>query len=84
MSPNTNLLTPEQKETLLNHLDSHIKGSGFYKKIEEKLDSLKLDGKSNIEQVYSEIYKYMTDNMPQEVQDAFFLDIKRVIAQNKQ
>lgn len=83
MTLESNILTDEQKETLLNYLDSHLKDSGFHKKIEEKLDSLDLSEKSNIEQVYNEIHSFMTNNMPQNVQDAFFADIKRIFPNSR-
>lgn len=79
----TTLLTPEQKRLLLSYLDAHIKDSRFDDQIEAKLDSLNLNSKSNIEEIYEEIYNFMTNNMPQNVQDAFFEDIKRFVTFKK-
>lgn len=78
MSDNENLITSKQKELLLEYLDAHLKDSGFFDQIQKKIDSLNLDENTNIEKVYNELHQFMTANMPQEVQDAFFTDIKRV------
>ncbi|KRH94462.1 hypothetical protein M153_2520006887 [Pseudoloma neurophilia] len=77
-------ITPEQKKMLTNYLEQHMKESGFYDKIIERADNLKYDQKTDIDTIYKDLLQYMTDNTPQEVQDAFLMDIIRVIGENKQ
>lgn len=78
MDKKNQIITDVQKETLLNYLDSHVKESGFYQKIEQKIDTLNLNEDTNIEEIYTEIHNFMTNNMPQDVQDALFADIRRM------
>jgi len=77
------LITPQQKELLVSYLDEHVKSSGFYDKIIEKIKQSELNENSNVEEVYKEIYTFMTNNMPQNVQDAFFEDIRRICPESK-
>lgn len=80
----TNLIAEETKSKLLSLLDLHIKNSGFYEKITQKLDSLSGEENVNIEVMYKEIYAFMTSNMPEEVQDAFFEDLRRVLSKESE
>ncbi|ELQ75252.1 putative Transcription factor, enhancer of yellow 2 protein, partial [Trachipleistophora hominis] len=79
-----NLISEETKNKLLNLLDLHMKRSGFHDKIMQKMESLKINENINIEALYKEIYDFMTANMPEEVQDAFFEDVRRIMCNERQ
>lgn len=77
------LISEETKNKLLNLLDLHIKKSGFHDKIVQKMEALEVNENINIEALYKEIYDFMTANMPEEVQDAFFEDVRRIMGNER-
>lgn len=78
------LISEEMKNKLLELLDLRVKSSNFYDEILKKIDSINTDENMNIETLYNEIYEFMTNNMPEDVQSAFFDDVRKLVSLEKE
>ncbi|KHN69361.1 hypothetical protein CWI42_080970 [Ordospora colligata] len=85
MGANKSLRSDECKEVLVEALELHIKNHGFDKQINEFLDNAvyaKMHDAININEVFEMLHKFVVDNLPPDIQQGFYCDVKNFISEN--
>ncbi|EPR79575.1 hypothetical protein SLOPH_2743 [Spraguea lophii 42_110] len=78
-------ITPQNKEKLLNHLESLLKEDNLYEKLQSYATYLlDQDPNLNFDDLYSKIHEYLINNIPSTIHDKFYNAIKNEIKESEQ
>lgn len=80
------LLKHEGDKTMLTErLEKHMKEYGFDRRIDEFIDEI-LEGKLadaiDVDPLFNQVYDFVAENLPSEIQEAFYYDVRSFIDKN--
>ncbi|AHL28950.1 hypothetical protein EHEL_070965 [Encephalitozoon hellem ATCC 50504] len=85
MDAETLLKNEEDKALLMERLEELMQRHGFDKKIEEFVDNAiggKLPDIADVNWIFDKLYDFVILNLPPEVQEAFYHDVRSFIERN--